>query len=81
MDRIQLLLHPSEHQALKQLASDARQSMSEMVRELIRERVRQKKRQALQAAARMMEPEYHANPELTAFSDAIFDEELPDEAR
>jgi Arc/MetJ-type ribon-helix-helix transcriptional regulator len=78
MERIQILLEEVERKALKQLASEAHTSMSDVVREMLRERIKTRKREQLRRAADVMASEYRTDPELTALSEAHFDEDLPD---
>ena len=81
MERVQLLLEPDERKALKQLASEARTSMSEVVREMLRQRVKEQRHEKLRRAATLMATEYGADPELTALTTARFDEDLTDAAQ
>jgi hypothetical protein len=81
MERVQLLLDPSDRKALKELANESHTSMSDVVREMLRERIRERKRDKLRRAALLMAEEYINNPELTNLTTAHFDEDTNDEAR
>ena len=80
MERVQLLLEPDERKALKQLANEARTSMSEVVRAMLRQRVKEQRHEKLRRAADLMAAEYRTDPELTALTTARFDEDLTDAA-
>jgi hypothetical protein len=71
MERIQILLEPSDRRALKQLAADSHTSMSAVVRDLLRERVKEQRRARLRKAADMMAGEYSHDPELIALSEVL----------
>ena len=81
MERVQLLLDATERTALKQLASEAHTSMSDVVREMLRERVKEQRHEKMRRAATLMAAEYRADPELTAVTTARFDEDLTDAAQ
>lgn len=81
MERVQLLLDATERKALKQLASEARTSMSDVVREMLRERVKEQKHEKMRRAATLMAVEYRADSEFTALTTARFDEDLTDAAQ
>jgi len=81
MERVQLLLDPSDRKALKELADEKHTSMSDVVRDMVRERIKERKRAKMRQAASLMAEEYKNNPELTILTTAQFDEEANDEAR
>jgi len=81
MDRVQLLLDPTDRKALKELANEAHTSMSDVVREMLRERIKERKREKMRQAAAFMAEEYGNDPDLTSLSTAQFDEDTNDEAR
>ncbi len=68
MERIQILLEPTERQALKQLADEANTSMSNIVRGLLRERLKERRRAKLRQAAQLIADEYRSDPDLSGFS-------------
>jgi hypothetical protein len=80
MERVQLLLEPAERKALKQMSAEKRTSMSDVVREMLRERMVERKREKLRQAAELMAAEYRSDHELTALSDAYFEEDNADAA-
>lgn len=77
MERIQILLEPTDRNILKQLADEAHTSMSNIVRDLLRERLKEQRRAKMRKAAEIMADEYMNDPELTALStldgDEVFD--------
>jgi Arc/MetJ-type ribon-helix-helix transcriptional regulator len=80
MDRIQILLEPTDRHALEQLAKERNTSMSNVVRDLLRERIKQQRRANMRYAAKMMADAYRTDAELTAFS-ALDSEDILDEAK
>jgi DNA-binding transcriptional ArsR family regulator len=54
MERIQILLEPTDRNILKQLADEAHTSMSNIVRDLLRARLKEQSRARLRKAAEIM---------------------------
>jgi len=52
MERIQILLDPTDRQSLEQLAKGQNTSMSNVVREMLRERINQERRASLRKAGK-----------------------------
>jgi hypothetical protein len=76
MERIQILLDQSDRRALKQLATEAHTSMSDVVRDLLRQHIKEQRRAKLREAADLMAEEYRSDPELTALTALDGDEVL-----
>jgi Arc/MetJ-type ribon-helix-helix transcriptional regulator len=76
MERIQILLEPTDRHTLEQLAEEAHTSMSNVVRDLLRARLREQRRAKMRRAAEIMADEYLTDPELTSLTALDGDEVL-----
>ena len=68
MDRLQILLNPEQHRALKEIARQEKRSLSDLLREMVDRQLAARKLLALEAAAQILQSDYLNDPELTAFS-------------
>ena len=68
MDRLQILLNPEQHRALKEIARQEKRSLSDLLREMVDRQLAERKLLALEAAAQILQSDYLNDPELTAFS-------------
>ncbi|MDO8970355.1 MAG: hypothetical protein Q7U74_06680 [Saprospiraceae bacterium] len=66
--RTQILLDPTQHKQLAELAEQEKTSMSNVVRKMLDEAFRVQKRRSLEQAAEWMAQFYQTDPELRAFS-------------
>ena len=66
--RTQILLDPTQHKQLAELAEQEKTSMSHIVRKMLDEAFHAQKRRSLEQAAAWMAQVYATDPELTAFS-------------
>ena len=67
-DRTQILLKPSQHRHLAEIAHLENRSLSEIVREMIDAQLAIRKRQDMANAAQALLSDYQTDPELTAFT-------------
>lgn len=74
MDRLQILLNPEQHRALKEIARREKRSLSDLLREMVDHQLNERKLVALEAAARALQDDYQNDPELTVFSSLDGDE-------
>lgn len=68
VDRLQILLNPEQHRALKEIARQEKRSLSDLLREMVDRQLAERKLLALEAAAQILQSDYLNDPELTAFS-------------
>jgi len=68
VDRLQILLNPEQHRALKEIARQEKRSLSDLLREMVDRQLAARKLLALEAAAQILQSDYLNDPELTAFS-------------
>ena len=68
LDRMQILLEPSQHRSLARIAQLEKRSLSDVVREMLAVQLAARKRQEMAAAAQKLLPDYQADKELTAFT-------------
>lgn len=68
LQRTQILLEKSQHQILTLIAEEEQRSLSDIVREMIERELRHRQRRQLLLAARELQADYSANPELTEFT-------------
>ena len=80
MERIQILLEPTDRRALEQLAAAAQTSMSNIIRDLLRKRIKEQRQAKMRQAAELMADEYRHDPELTALT-ALDGDEVVDAAQ
>lgn len=80
--RTQVLLEKRQHQILTLIAEEERRSLSEVVREMIERELRYRQRRQMLLAARELQADYNADPNLTEFAtaldgdDFLFEDEL-----
>lgn len=78
--RTQVLLEKSQHETLSQIAREESRSLSEVVREMIDRQLQYRQRYKMMLAARELQADYRADPDLTEFlaldgEDFLFGEE------
>lgn len=66
--RTQVLLEKNQHEILTQIAKEESRSLSEIVREMIERELRYRQRRQMMLAARELQADYNADPELTVFT-------------
>ncbi|NJC98257.1 MAG: hypothetical protein C3F07_18650 [Anaerolineales bacterium] len=76
LQRTQILLEKSQHQILTLIAEEENRSISEIVREMIERELRFRQRRRMLLAARELQADYNANPDLTEFTDLDADDFL-----
>lgn len=76
LQRTQILLEKSQHQILTLIAEEENRSISEIVREMIERELRFRQRRQMLLAARELQADYNANPDLTEFTDLDADDFL-----
>ncbi|MDL1911174.1 hypothetical protein FBQ81_10910 [Chloroflexi bacterium CFX6] len=82
LQKIQILLEKSQRQILAMIAEEENRSISEIVREMIERELRFRQRRQTLLAARELQADYAADPDLTEFTaldadDFIFEDEEP----
>ena len=68
LQRTQILLEKSQHQILTMIAEEEKRSISDIVREMIDRELRYRQRRQMLLAARELQADYTADPNLTAFT-------------
>lgn len=68
LQRTQILLEKSQHQILTLIAEEEQRSLSDIVREMIERELRYRQRRQMLLAARELQADYFANPDLTEFT-------------
>jgi hypothetical protein len=68
LHRAQILLDKTQHEQLTKIALEEGRSLSEIVREMIARELRYRQRHRIRTAARELQADYTANPELTEFT-------------
>lgn len=68
LQRTQILLEKSQHQILTLIAEEEQRSLSDIVREMIERELRYRQRRQMLLAARELQADYSASPELTEFT-------------
>lgn len=76
LQRTQILLEKSQHQILTLIAEEEKRSISEIVREMIERELRFRQRRQMLLAARELQADYNANPDLTEFTELDADDFL-----
>ena len=76
LNRTQILLEKSQHEALTQIAREESRSLSEIVREMIDRQLQYRQRRQMLMAARELQADYLTNPDLTEFTDLDGDDFL-----
>ena len=81
LHRTQILLEKEQHQILTLIAEEEKRSLSEVVREMIGRELRYRQRRQMLLAARELQADYTADPNLTQFialdgDDFLFEDEL-----
>ncbi len=76
LQRTQILLEKSQHQLLTLIAEEEQRSLSDIVREMIERELRYRQRRQMLLAARELQADYAANPDLTEFTDLDADDFL-----
>lgn len=74
--RTQILLEKTQHEILSQIAREESRSLSEIVREMIDRQLRYRQRHQMMLAARELQGDYLANPDLTEFTELDGDDFL-----
>ncbi|MBI5962579.1 MAG: hypothetical protein HY863_03820 [Chloroflexi bacterium] len=79
--RTQILLEKGQHQILSSIAEEEKRSLSEIVREMIERELRYRQRRQMLLAARELQADYNADPNLTQFTaidgdDFLFEDEV-----
>ena len=80
LQRTQILIEKSQHQILSLIAEEENRSISDIVREMIERELRFRQRRQMLLAARELQADYIANPDLTEFTtldadDFLFEDE------
>jgi hypothetical protein len=80
LQRTQILLEKSQHQILTLIAEEENRSVSDIVREMIERELRFRQRRQMLLAARELQADYNADPDLIAFAsldsdDFLFEDE------
>jgi len=68
LQRTQILLEKSQHQILTIIAEEEKGSLSDIVREMIERELRYRQRRQMALAARELQADYAADPNLTEFT-------------
>jgi hypothetical protein len=68
LHRTQILLEKGQHQILSLIAEEEKRSLSEIVREMIERELRYRQRRQMLLAARELQADYSADPNLTQFT-------------
>jgi hypothetical protein len=68
LQRTQILLEKSQHQLLTMIAEEEKRSISDVVREMIDRELRYRQRRQMLLAARELQADYTADPNLTEFA-------------
>jgi len=68
LQRTQILLEKSQHQILTIIAEEEKRSLSDIVREMIERELRYRQRRQMALAARELQADYAADPNLTEFT-------------
>jgi len=79
LQRTQILLEKSQHQLLTIIAEEEKRSLSDIVREMIERELRYRQRRQMLLAARELQADYAADPNLTEFTDLDADDLLFEE--
>jgi len=67
LHRTQILLEKTQHETLSQIAREESRSLSEIVREMIDRQLQYRQRQKMMLAARELQADYMADPDLSEF--------------
>jgi len=67
LHRTQILLEKTQHETLSQIAREESRSLSEIVREMIDRQLQYRQRQKMMLAARELQADYLADPDLSEF--------------